>query len=117
MNSKRLPPVLLASLIMLAAGCTGTRQWNVELQPNEARAGLEADDVVLVMRRAGFTDQQILDLGPRVRNALAVAGALKITADNTVEAIFAVDSGLLYGVSRRHGSFIYDLTDRSFTRR
>ncbi|NIO40451.1 MAG: hypothetical protein GTO41_09820, partial [Burkholderiales bacterium] len=37
---------------------------------------LSADDVVQVMRRAGFSDNQILELGTDVRDGIFMSGAV-----------------------------------------
>src|ERR1035437_7714360 len=62
---------------------------------------LSADDVVRVMRRAGFTHEEILNLGPDLRNTLAGQGAGEIRIDNKVQAIFAVNEDRLLVSSRR----------------
>jgi hypothetical protein len=97
----------------LAAGCSS---WDARVVPlaNQDAAALEADDVVRVMQRAGFSDQQILDLGTDLRNALASGGAAQIRVGKKVEALFATDGHYLYASSRRGGSFIYDLEKRTF---
>ena len=76
--------------------------------PNRETVALDADDVVRIMRMAGFPDPQILDLGTDLRNELARSGAAQIRLDDKVEALFAVNGRYVYIASRLHGSFIYD---------
>ena len=77
-------------------------------------ASLRADDIIVTMRRSGFSDQEILGLGPDVRNTLASSGAAMIRIADKVEAIFAVDGNFLHVSTRRRGSFIYDLSKKAF---
>lgn len=97
------------------AGCanngTGAR---VVALANRDVAALAADDIVCVMRRAGFSDVQVIDLGTDLRNSLASTGAAKIIVDGKVEAILALDGDYLHAASRRRGSFIYELKTRRF---
>ena len=77
--------------------------------PNNHTAALTSDDIVIVMRQAGFTDEQILDLGTDLRNRLASSGAAQIRLKKKIQAIFALQEGYLHVASRLRGSFIYDL--------
>ena len=108
-----LPGALALLLLAVAAGCANTRAHVVVLSNREVIA-LDADDVVRVMRRAGLSDEQILDLGTELRNALASAGAVQIRAGRKVEVILAVDGHYVRGSCRQGGSFIYDSEKRSF---
>ena len=103
----------LALLILAAAlgGCEPPRMRVIPLTGRDI-APLEADDVVVAMRRGGFSDQEILELGPDVRNALACSGMAMIRIADKVEAIFAVDGNFLHVSTRRRGSFIYDLVKK-----
>ena len=76
---------------------------------NREVVALSADDIVTVMRRAGFSDDQILDLGTEVRNTLAASGAAEVRIGNKVEAIFAVRGEQIHISSRRRGNAIYDV--------
>ena len=104
---------VLTLLTLSVAGCANSRARVISLSNREI-AALDADDIVRVMRRAGFSDDQVIDLGPDLRNMLASSGAAKIQVGNKVEAMFSVDGDSLYASSYRRGSFIYDLGKQTF---
>lgn len=106
-------PFALVLLTACLPGCA-VNQAQVILLPNRDIAALSADDIVGVMRRGGFSDERILDLGTDLRNMLASSGAAKIRVGDKIEAIFAVDGRCLHVTSRLRGSFIYDLKKRTF---
>jgi len=68
------------------------------------------------MRRAGFSDEQILELGTQLRNALFLSGAVQIKQGNIVEAIFAINDNKVYVSARLRGNFIYNLQKGSWVR-
>jgi hypothetical protein len=79
-------------------------------------ANLSSEDIVQVMLQAGFSDEQIVELGTDLRNELARAGSAQINVGgkaDKAEAIFAIRSNYLYVSSYLKGSFIYDLTKES----
>jgi hypothetical protein len=98
--------LVLASAI---AGCAQRIECRVAPLGNPDIVGLTADDVVRIMQRAGFTDDQIIEKGTDLRNALASTGAAQIQMGEKVEAILAVDGRLVFVSSRARGSFIYDV--------
>ena len=106
--------VLVAFAALFSSGCGGSLfvDSGVEALPNRDVTALTADDIVCVMTRAGFTDEQILDLGTDVRNALATTGCARIRVGRKVEALFAVVGDCLHVTSRRRGHFIFDLKTR-----
>jgi hypothetical protein len=104
---------LLLLLALGVIGCGGSSGSNIQVIPLSSRSVLElnADDVVRVMRQAGFSDQQILEYGPDLRDGLAQSGAVQIKVGNKVEAVFAInlDHGpCVYITTRLRGSFIYN---------
>jgi hypothetical protein len=74
---------------------------------------LNAKDIVQIMRRAGFSNEQILQLGTDVRNSLAQYGAVQVETpgSNKIEATFAVHDHdqCIYISTRLRGSFIYSV--------
>jgi hypothetical protein len=101
-------PLLLLSLEVAGCANPDAPDAHVMILGNQDVTALDADDVVRIMRQAAFSDQQIIDLGTDLRNALAAGGAAQIRVGKMVEAIFAVDGPYLGVSSRRRGSFIYD---------
>lgn len=104
---------LLLLLALGVIGCGGSNKSRIQVIPLSSRNVLElnADDVVRVMRRAGFSDQQILEYGPDLRDGLAQLGAVQVKVGDKVEAVFAInlDHGpCVYITTRLRGSFIYN---------
>lgn len=83
---------------------------------NQNVVALSADDVVQVMRRAGFSDEQILKLGTELRNALLYSGAAQVRLRDKVEAVFAVHGDYVFITTRLRGSFIYDAKKRGWVK-
>ncbi len=101
-----LTAMLAAALL---AGCQSTRNnLVVHAMPNQQVAGLDAQDTVNVLRYAGFTDLQIVDVAKDVRNSLALQGAARVVMDKKVQALLSVDGPFIYVVSRTRGSFAYN---------
>jgi len=106
--------LLLALVIANLAGCTSTNGPSAGLQiiplSNREVIDLNSQDVVRIMRRAGFSDEQILKLGTELRNGLAQSGAVQLRTgnENKIEATFAVHDRYVYISTRIRGSFIYD---------
>jgi hypothetical protein len=104
---------LLALLALGAVGCardsTGIR---VVPMSNRNVLALNPADVVEVMRRSGFSDNQILEYGTDLRNGLAESGAVQIRIGKKVEAVFAInlnDGDCVFISTRLRGNFIYNV--------
>jgi hypothetical protein len=115
-KSKIEKAVMLMLLTLAAfamAGCTRTaRGIRVIPMANRSVLALSSDEVVNIMRRAGFSDNQILEYGTDLRNGLAESGAVQIKIGNKVEAVFAVnlsEGNCVYISTRLRGNFIYDV--------
>lgn len=98
----------VVQLVMLG-GCAANR-LAVEPHPGRNVVVLSAEDVVEVMRRAWFSDEQIKEVGPKLRDALAFHGAARIRSDERTEALFLVDGDLVYVVVRGRGGFFYNVS-------
>lgn len=101
-------------LLLLALGGIGCASTGIQVVPlsNRNVLALSADDVVQVMRGAGFSDRQIMAHGTDLRNGLAQYGAVQIRVGKKLEAVFAInrDSGdCVYISTRLRGNFIYNV--------
>lgn len=87
------------------------RYGSIQLVPlsNREVADLSPDDVVKIMRRIGFTDEQILELGTDLHDAIVTSGAVKVIDRQETEAIARVNGMQVYIGSRSRGNFVYDL--------
>jgi len=108
--------ILLMLLALLALGVGGCARSSAGIRviplSNRSVLALDSDDVVAVMRRAGFSDEQILEYGTDLRNGLAESGAVQIKIGKKVEVVFAInvdDGDCVYISTRLRGNFIYDV--------
>lgn len=98
-------PWMLFILISLVAslGCS-INQPQSQIVPMEgsSAANLDAGVILTTMRRAGFSDAEIIELGPKVRNAVAANGGARILEGETEKAAIVVQQDYLC-VSREDG--------------
>ena len=109
--------LVLSSLLVLdLTGCglisrrhqdNGTEVKVVAMANNTGALALTADDIVTIMRECGFTDQQIYYNGGDLREALLNMGGAKISIGNRVEAMFKVQSSLVW-IACTRGTMLYD---------
>jgi hypothetical protein len=104
---------LLALLALGAVGCVRD-SMGIRVVPmsNRSVLALSPDDVVEVMKRSGFSDNQILEYGTDLRNGLAESGAVQIKIGKKVEAVFAInlnDGNCVFISTRLRGNFIYNV--------
>jgi hypothetical protein len=105
--------IMLMLLVICVFGCARTA-GGIRVIPMSNRhvLALSPDDVVEVMRRAGFTDGQILEYGTDLRNGLAESGAVQIKIGRKVEAVFAInltEGNCVYISTRLRGNLIYNV--------
>ena len=84
-----------------------------------ARSGREVvrltpDDMVRIMQRVGFSDDQILELGTDLYNALLLSGAAEVVYGKRTEMIFLVSNRQVQVQSRSRGTFVYDVLAQQF---
>lgn len=60
------------------------------------------------MLRAGFTRDEILELGPGIRRSLAESGGAQARRQGEILALFSVTEGKLYVTSASSGTFVMD---------
>ena len=111
MESKNRLPTLHGLLPRSNSLVSNYKAYNtrvIALSNNGDVIALSAEDIVRVMQQAGLSDEQILELGTDLRNALASSGAAQIQVGEVVEAIFAVRGNYLHVSSYHRGSFIFN---------
>lgn len=132
-STKKCVIILLVLLPLLSSGVVGCahlgnftkgigsltsskRTTTLQVVPlsNQDVIALGADDIIRIMRRAGFSDEQILQLGTDVRNALLLSGAAQVRLRDKVEVIFAVHDDYVFITTRLRGHFIYDVKAGGF---
>ena len=101
--------LLIALLALGVVGCTQHKGFEVIPASSRNVLALSADDIVQVMRRAGFSDNQILEIGTEVHDALLQSGGVYIKVNKKVEATFAVSDDDVYISTRLRGNFIYNV--------
>jgi hypothetical protein len=106
--------MLLALLVFGVFGCARSAGGGIRIIPmgNRHVLALSPEDVVEIMRRAGFSDGQILEYGTDLRNGLAESGAVQIKIGKKVEAVFAInlnEGNCVYISTRLRGNFIYNV--------
>jgi hypothetical protein len=84
-----------------------------------ARSGREVvrltpNDVVRIMQRVGFSDDQILELGTDLHNALLLSGAAEVIYGKRTEMIFLVSNRQVQIQSHSRGTFVYDVLMQQF---
>ena len=89
-------------------GCVGNRGFEIFPVNNQDILTLSSDDIVRVMRGAGFSDNQILQYGEDLHLALSQYGAAQIKIGRKLEAVFAINGDAVYISSRLRGNFIYN---------
>ena len=104
--------ILLLLLTFSVVSCvnrTGHTKFKVVPLSNQNIADLSAKDIIQVMRRAGFSNEQILELGTDLHDGLSQSGAAQLKVGDKVEAVFAVHRDCVYISTRLRGNFIYNI--------
>jgi hypothetical protein len=105
--------VIIVSLLLalLAFGVVSCAQKGFEIIPlnHQEVLTLSSDDIVRVMRRAGFSDNQILEYGTDLHDALSRSGAAQVKISKKLQAVFAINGDSVYISTRLRGNFIYNV--------
>ncbi len=105
--------MIIVSLLMalLAFGVVSCAQKGFEVIPLSYQEvlTLSSDDIVRVMRRAGFSDNQILEYGTDLHDALSRSGAAQVKISKKLQAVFAINGDSVYISTRLRGNFIYNV--------
>jgi hypothetical protein len=121
--------LILAPLALEVGGCNGWFRpvdWS-DLGPERKQqspfrvvprkspqvATLSPEDVVRIMQRVGFADEQILELGTDLHNALRFSGSAAVIYHKEALAIFAAD-GDYVRIRSRTGSLDYQISSGQF---
>ena len=111
-RSKNIDVIFISLLLALLAfglsGCVGNRGFEIFPVNNQNVLTLSSDDIVRVMRGAGFSDNQILQYGEDLHLALSQYGAAQIKIQRKLEAVFAINGDAVYISTRLRGNFIYN---------
>ena len=111
-GSSAMLAVLLAGI--LTGGCSAIPGYlTVGPIANRDTAELDADQIVDLMRRADFSDKEILHLGTDLRNALAIEGSAKIRDGRQTRAIFVVQGKCVYAAVRNGRNLVHPLAPPS----
>ena len=102
----------LGLLVMTLLGCQ-TATLRVVPAASEQHTALTADDIVLMMRQAGFSDGDILKHGTNVRNALATHGTARVETDDVVRAIFFAQKDTVHVTTSTGKPFFYRIRSES----
>ena len=105
-----LVSMLLALMALSLGGCM-RQPTGIQILPmgNQDVLELTANDVVQVMRAAGFSDDQIYEHGAAVHDGMARSGAVQVKIDDTYEAVFAAKGDSIYISTRSRGHFLYNI--------
>jgi hypothetical protein len=92
-----------------------SEELRIVAKSNREVARLSPDDIVCIMQRVGFSDDQILDLGTDLHNALLLSGGAEVYYGKGLEMIFAVNNQQVQIQSRSRGTFVYDIAKKRFS--
>ena len=111
MHKPKIFNIMILLSLLLALSITGCIRTGIRVLPVSANNVLilSADDIIQIMQRTGFTDDQIVELGPDVQRNLATYGGAQITIRGRMEVIFAIDGDDIFISSLTRGSFVYNI--------
>jgi hypothetical protein len=93
---------------------SSTNELRIVARSGREVVRLSPDDVIRIMQRVGFSDDQILDLGPDLYSALLQSGAAEVLYGRHTEMILVVSNRQVRIQSRTRGTFVYDVLMQDF---
>lgn len=115
---RRAPNLLVRTSILFVfplflAACAGDSNLRRVSEPVTSMSlgtpgEVAAPSLARAMLRAGFTREEILDLGPGIRRSIAESGGAQARRQGEVVALFSYKEGKLYVTSTNSGTFILD---------
>ena len=98
---------------LLLASCTADSNLRRVSDPVSSLAvgtpgEVSAMTLASAMLRAGFTREEILELGPGIRRSLAESGGAQARRQGEILALFSITEGKLYVTSGSSGTFVMD---------
>jgi hypothetical protein len=108
---RAIAPGLALVLALSLAGCTAMDKNVVRMEEQVTpitvgdAAAVPAYVLASAMLRAGFTEDQVLNRGVALRDALATSGGAQVRDSDLVLALFSVHDNVLYVTSRTGGTF------------
>ena len=106
--------LLALAAIGLFSGCQESAVLRVIPMSGSDVCSLGPEAIIKVMREAGFSDDQIVELGTEVRNNLATWGAVQILEREKTRAILVAEKGYVYVCCDQRGASIFDAQRGAF---
>ena len=107
-NSKSSGLIVLLLLVLSFSGCTKSGIQIITV-PNQDVLLLNADQIIQILGRTGFSQIQIIEYGPTIREGLARSGRIEVKVNGKTEAAFAIKGDEVYISSLSRGYFIYNI--------
>jgi len=103
----------LAVVALLLASCAADSNLRRASEPVSSIAvgtpgEVSAMSLASAMLRAGFTREEVLELGPGIRRSLAESGGAQARRQGEILALFSFNEGKLYVTSASSGTFVLD---------
>lgn len=100
--------VVLSLLVAACAGDTSLRRATDDVAPLSVGdpGEVNAHALASAMTRTGFSRDEVLELGPQIRRALAERGGAQARRRGQVHALFSHSDGQLYVTSGNTGTFV-----------
>ncbi|MEN6334576.1 MAG: hypothetical protein ABFE01_09960 [Phycisphaerales bacterium] len=121
--------LVLVPLALEVAGCNGffrpvdwsndrpekeqDSPFRVHARKSSQVATLSPDDIVRIMQRVGFADEQIMELGTPLHNAIRFEGAAVVYYKKEALAMFVADGDYIK-IRTRSGSLTYEVSKGQF---